>query len=237
MRWLTRPPVAHRGLHGPGIPENSLAAVEAAVEEGYAVEVDVRLSADGVPVLFHDERLERVADARGPLEERTWYELSELSLEETGEAIPSLEEGLAAIDGEVPLLVELKNWGEPGRLERRTADVLDDYGGRFAIQSFNPRSLAWFRRERPEWTRGQIAGWFEGVELAAYKRVLLKRLAVTWLSRPDYVAYEHHRLPYWPVSLHRSLGMPVLAWTVCTPDEVERVLEHADNVIFEGFRP
>lgn len=239
MDWLTDTPIAHRGLHGDGRPENSLAAIEAAVESGYPVEIDVRLTADGVPVAFHDPTLGRLTGREGRVDETEWADLGDVTLAGSGEQVPRLSEVLALVDGSVGLLVELKNASRAGLLEATVADRLDAYDGPLAVQSFNPLTVAWFGRNRPEWPRGQLSCFFETVDmsLTALERVLLKRLLVDWYSRPNFVAYDHERLPYGPVTRARGRGRPVLAWTVRSREAVARVAPHADNVIFEGFRP
>lgn len=235
--WLETHPIAHRGLHEPGVPENSLAAIEAAVDAGYAVEVDIRLSADDVPVVFHDETLDRMTGQPGKLATVPSHTLRELELHDTPHRIPRLDEVLDTVDGRAPLLVELKNYGDPGELEPAVRDLLAGYDGPFAIQSFNPRSVGWFANHEPSWPRGQIAGSFQGIELARWKKLLLRRLVLNGLSRPGFIAYEHAELPYWPVTLRRRLGLPILAWTVRSPEAHRRVQPYADNVIFENYRP
>lgn len=238
MPWLTERPIAHRGLHSADAPENSLAAVRRAVDEGYAVEIDVRPTADGVPVVFHDTHLSRLTDRSARVADVTWDEVRDLSLEPTDEPIPRLADVLAVVDGDVPLLVELKNRHRPGTLESAVVDRLAAYDGPFAVQSFNPLVLRYLRKNRPGWPRGQVAGFYEGsTDVAWYQRAVLKRLLLNWVSRPDFIAYEHERLPYWPVTFHRMLGLPVLAWVVRTPAALERATRVADNVIFEDIRP
>jgi glycerophosphoryl diester phosphodiesterase len=237
MRWLSNRPIAHRGLHGPGVPENSLPAFEAAIDEGYPIELDVRLTADGVPVVVHDPHLERLTGTDLDLAELDFDEVRELELVGSSETVPSLEEVLELVGGREPALVEVKNTQRPSRLEPAVARVLDDYEGEFAVQSFNPWTVGWYRRRRPEWPRGQVAGSLDAVPIATYKRQLLKRLIMNWESQPDFVAYELEQLPYWPVTLHRMAGLPLLAWTVKTPKGLDNAREHADNVIFEHVRP
>lgn len=236
-RWIVETPIAHRGLHGEGAPENSLEAIEAAIEAGYAVEIDVRLSADGVPIVFHDETLDRLTEVGGAVDETAWERLAELRLAGTASRVPRLETVLERVDGRAPLLVELKNWGAPGALEQQVARALERYDGPVAVQSFNPRSMAWFHRHVPSIPRGQVSGPLEGIPLAWYKRALVQRLLVNAVSRPSFVAYEHDALPYWPVRVAREWGLVVLGWTIRSPEQLEAVRPHVDNVIFEGFRP
>lgn len=237
MSWIEETPIAHRGLHGDEAPENTVAAFQRAIEAGYAIEIDVRLSADGVPIVFHDASLERLTGHEDHVHEVDWSRLGDLRLLDTSHQIPSLSQVLDLVDGQVPLLVELKNHGRPGRLETQVHEQLDGYDGQAAVQSFNPRSMRWYKRNAPELARGQVAGRFRGVPLEKYKLFLLERLMLNGFSRPNFVAYEHSALPYWPVTLHRWLGIPVLAWTVRSEDEQERIEDHVDNVIFEGYRP
>lgn len=238
MNWITERPIAHRGLHSTAVPENSLAAVRSAIDAGYAVEIDVRASADGVPIVYHDPHLSRLTERTDRVADTNWDVLKDLPLAGSTETVPRLEDVLAMVDGQVPLLVELKNRGRSRAFESAVVDRLDSYPGPFAVQSFNPFVLAFFRKHRPDWTRGQVAGFFEGMEaIASYQRALLKRLLLNWTSRPDFIAYEQERLPYWPVTIHRKLGLPVLAWVVRTPADLEQLERHADNVIFEDIRP
>jgi glycerophosphoryl diester phosphodiesterase len=138
-------PLAHRGLwRSGGAPENSLAAFEAACRAGYGIELDVRLSADGEAMVFHDETLERLTASAGLVEEQTTDELQALRLLGSCENIPTLAEVLAGVDGRAPLLVELKTPpGQEGLLERRVAELLGAYAGPVAVLSFNADALAW----------------------------------------------------------------------------------------------
>ena len=239
MDWLTTTPIAHRGLHDEETPENSLAAFQAAIDAGYAIECDVQCTADGVPVVFHDRELARLTRADGRVEDTSWSALQELELAGTTHQIPRLQSVLERVDGRMALLVEIKNRSmSVGHIERRVVDELDAYDGPFAVQSFNPRSLAYFRKIRPAWPRGQLAAReLDDGSVSRIQQAVLERLLATPWSRPDFVAYRHTDLPYWPVTLHRRAGLPVLAWTVRSREAAEAVASHAENVIFEGYRP
>jgi glycerophosphoryl diester phosphodiesterase len=237
-QWIRERPIAHRGLHGDGVPENSLVAFEAAVKADYPIELDVRVTADEVAVVCHDENLGRLCGRDIEVAAAERADLAGLTLLDSEEGVPTLEEALAAVDGRVPVLVEVKNGGRPGAVESAVAGVLDAAEGPFAVQSFNPLTLLWFRRRRPSWPRGQVAGSFRNAtEVGPLERFVLRRLLASPLGRPDFVAYEHDALPFWPLTLHRAAGVPVLAWTVRTPLALRRVRKHADNVIFESVRP
>ena len=237
MDWLTARPIAHRGLHSESVPENSLPAFETAIDAGYPIECDVRLTADGVPVVFHDSSLERLTGRTEFVEETPFEALAECTLLDTTASIPSFEDVLSLVDGSVPLLVELKNTGRPGQLESAVATRLDDYSGAFAVQSFNPLVVNWFRTHRPEWSRGQLASFFDEKDSGFLRRNAMKRLLPNVYTRPDFIGYNHENLPYPPVSRSRARDTPVLAWTVRSEVQHERVEPFADNVIFEHFRP
>ena len=244
MRWLLDTPVAHRGLHDldRGIAENTTSAFRAALRSGYAIECDVGLSADGQPVVFHDDALGRLTGADGALESRTAAELMALPVLGTRDTVPRLADLLALVAGRVPLLIELKGGrGRRGRLEPAVARLLAEYRGPVAIQSFDPAMVTWFRRHAPDVLRGQISmNYAMDDDEEAPPPALrgpLTRLAFWTQNQPDFIAYDIHALPNWAVARHRRAGVPVLAWTVRSPSDRARAALHADNVIFEHWRP
>lgn len=238
-RRLTARPVAHRGLWGPRCPENSIAAFDAAAADGYGVELDVQLSADGVPVVFHDDRLERMTHAHGRVCERTAAQLAEIRLLETQETIPTLAEALEGIGRRSLAVVELKVLGgDEGLLERKVSDVLDDYGGPVAVLSFNPTALAWFAEERPDLLRGlNSTAYHEATDwpLSAEQRRALLELDHVHVARPHFLSLGLDMLPSPSAAALRAGGMPVLCWTIRAPAQWARVSPHCDNLMFEGF--
>lgn len=244
LPWLLAPPIAHRGLHDAagGVPENSRAAFSAAIEAGYAVELDVQPSAEHEAMVFHDDALARMTGARGRVWEHPASDLAALRLAGGGETIPTLAEVLALISGREPLFVEIKYRGQRpiGPLEARVADLLAGYQGPVAVQSFEPRLLAWFAEHACALPRGQISGDYRRYReaplsfAARWRRTMLGYHA---LARPDYIVYEWRALPNPATRAARRAGLPVLAWTAHSPAEYARARRHADNVLFEGFRP
>jgi glycerophosphoryl diester phosphodiesterase len=231
--WLTRFPFAHRGLHteGPEAPENSLAAFERATEAGYGFELDVQMTADGEVVIMHDADLERMTGDPRLISDVTIDELRSLRLLDGEEPVPTLAQALAVSDGQVPVLVEIKNEGDVGELEDAVAEELASYMGEVAVISFNPYSLARVAQAQPGIVRGQLASTFEGVELEAWKRLLLANLLMNWRSRPDFIAHEYSTLPRATTSMQRSRGRYLLGWTPSNLDERVQALEHCDNII------
>jgi glycerophosphoryl diester phosphodiesterase len=226
-RWLTRLPIAHRGLHDAkaGIVENTLGAFGAAAGAGYAIELDVRASAEDEAIVFHDAKLERLTAATGPLAAQNAAALRTLTLTGSGETIPALADVLALVRRRVPLLIEIKSDGVANpRLAARVQDLLRHYDGAAAIQSFEPALLRWFARHAPALPRGL---------LASRNRDLLTAPTLC----PHFIGYDVRGLPAPLPALARRLGCPVLAWTVKDAQTEAIGRTYADNIIFEGLRP
>lgn len=250
--WLRTQPIAHRGLHdeSKGIVENSLSAFRAAAEAGYPIELDVQLSKDGEAMVFHDPFLDRVTGVKGRVCDLTAAELERLHLEGTADPMPSLEQVFQQVGGRVPILIETKQLDYPvGPLEERVARLIVAYGQPVAIHSFSPDSLGWFAKHLPGVPRGQIAMDYAHAgtsrEYTSRGEVMLSGLhkwALTNLLRfrtanPSFISYDLNDLPRLSTTVARWLGLPLLAWTVTTPEELARARQRADNVVFETIRP
>lgn len=234
--WLVEMPIAHRGLHDKNTPENSLAAFSKAIEKGFAIELDVQLLADETVVVFHDNSLSRMTGNDGYIKFLNKNDLKVLKLKGTKEYIPTFEEVLKLVDGRTPLLIEIKNTQKVGKLEQKIIDLLKNYNGEFAVQSFNPFSLQYFKNHAPNILRGQLSGSFKGEKLAWFKKILLKRLAFNKnVSHPNFISYEYTALPNRYVKKYKDI--PLLAWTLRSKEEYLKVVKYCDNIIFENFVP
>lgn len=242
--WLTARPVAHRGLHdaSAGIIENTASAVQAAIDAGFAIEVDLQLAADGEAVVFHDETLDRLTTATGPLAARTVADLKAIALKTCADRIQTLPELLEQVAGSVPLVIEIKSqWANLGPLENRAAELVNGYHGPAALMSFDTRSVALFRQLAPKIVRGIVAERFDdpsewpGVSTA--RRLMMRHLVPALWCRPHFIAYHVTALPAAAPMLTRALGLPLLTWTVRTDEDRKRAARWADQIIFEGFRP
>ena len=234
--WLVETPIAHRGLHDKNIPENSLSAFSKAVEKGYAIELDVQLIADGTVVVFHDKSLSRMTGNDGYLKFLNKDDLKILKLKNSKEHIPTLQEVLDLVNGKTPILIEIKNEAKVGKLEQSLIDILKNYNGEYAVESFNPFSLQYVKNHAPNILRGQLSGSFKGEKLAWIKKFLLKRMTFNKsVSEPNFIAYEKECLPNRFVKKYKKL--PLLAWIVRSKEEYLKVIKYCDNIIFENFIP
>ena len=216
---------AHRGLHSKknGIPENSMAAFERAVHRGYGIELDVRLSADGVPVVFHDRTLNRMTGADGEIESMRLNELKRLTLDGGKCRIPTLCEVLRLVNGRVPLLIEIKSGLLPFTLMRRVMRCLRGYRGRIMIQSFNPLVLLWLRVNAAHITRGQLAHKKRWYDIARF------------FAKPHFVAYDINEINPRLSKALKKKKIPLLCWNIDIENEKDRKKSYrlCDGMIFE----
>lgn len=243
LDWLTARPIAHRGLHGAAIVENTIEAAEAAVAANYAIECDIQLTADSEIVVFHDDTLDRLTTAHGLLAAKTAAELRKVSFRGGDGHIPNLRELLSRVASRVPLVIELKSrWDGDTRLAQKAVAALANYQGRYALMSFDPALVQAVRLFAPTITRGIIAErHYDDPEWAGASRTQKCKLAnLTHIPRtkPHFIAYWVRDLPaFAPLFARNMLGMPLLTWTVRTDAEQKRARRWTDQMIFEGFRP
>jgi glycerophosphoryl diester phosphodiesterase len=233
--WLTERPIAHRGLHtgDSRVPENSLAAFDAAANADYAIELDVQRTSDGQLVVLHDANLERMTGVACDVSDLPAAEVTRLRLLESTQTVPTLAQVLGTVGGRVPVLVEVKNVGAAGALENDVAKELSSANTRVAVISFNPFSLARIASLAPAIPRGQVSSTFSGEKVAWWKKLLLRHLLLNWKSRPDFVVYQLEGLPYWGTSLQKLRGRPLIVWTAVTQGDYRRAQALGDAVEFE----
>lgn len=232
---------AHRGLHrnGSEAPENSMEAFRLAVKAGFGIELDVQLTKDRVPVVFHDYTLKRMCGAEGKVEDYTFEELQQFSLMGSDEKIPKFEEVCRLVSGKVPLIVELKIEKTDISVCTAADAVLKDYPGLYCIESFNPLGLFWYRRNRPGIVRGQLS---EAFLLTPQNRnllfFLLEMLLFNFLTKPDFIAYNHRHEANLSRRLCRGLyHNTAVAYTIKSEEELEQARKHFDIYIFDSFYP
>lgn len=232
---------AHRGLHDNegDAPENSMAAFCKAVDAGYGMELDVHVTKDGIPVVFHDFKLKRVCGVNGNVEDYTYEELRRFRLCNSEERIPKLADVLNMVQGRVPLIIEIKS-EKVNVSECAVIDgLLRDYRGEYCIESFNPMVLWWFRIHHNRVVRGQLASNF--LIDGEYRNVIyffMTHLMLNFMTKPDFVAYNHKFKEEPGRRICRMLYRnPAVAWTVRSRQELEEMKKDFDVFIFEGFEP
>ena len=231
--------VAHRGYfdNEAGIPENSLASFRAAIEKGFVIELDIQLSSDGVAFVFHDADLERMCGVQGKIWEYTAAELKEMKLFGTEETIPTFEETLALVNGQVPLLVEYKMDKVDTAVCAAGQALLDEYNGAYAIQCFDPRALLWYKKNAPQVARGQLAEKFwenekyDGQPLYLVLTYMLTNVA----TRPDFISYKAIHKDNLSLKICRILGAKTACYTVKSAEELAYVNGDFDMYIFDSF--
>ena len=243
--WLVRQPIAHRGLHdrAAGAVENSTTAARAAMSQNFAVECDVQLTADIDAVVFHDFALDRLTRESGPVADLRADRLEGVALVDSADRIPTFSSFLTTVGGQVPLVCEIKSRFDGDlRLADRVADLAADYRGPLAIKSFDPQIIIHLRSrlwsgplgivaeaayDEPEWS-----------ELAPQLKRDLSQLLHFGDTRPDFLSYHVGDLPHAvPYLCRTAIGLPVMAWTVRTPEQRQRAATWADQMVFEGFVP
>lgn len=233
---------AHRGLHGPGAPENSMAAFRAALDGGFGVELDVHLLKDGNLAVMHDSLLNRTTGRAGRLEDLTIGELKDYSLEGTAETIPEFGEVLDLFGGKAPLIIELKSAdGNHAALTEAACKLLEGYPGPFCMESFDPKCVAWLRKNRPDIIRGQLAENFfrSRNDLPDHLKFLATNLLFNFLTVPDFIAYKFADRNTTPstVLCRKLWGAQGVSWTLRTREEYDTAVSEGWLPIFEGFLP
>jgi len=243
--WLTARPVAHRGLHdiARGIIENMPAAAQAAVAGNFAIECDIQLTADGEAMVHHDDALGRLTEGSGALLGKTAAELKAVKFKNTDERMMTLGDLCAMVAGRVPLVIEVKSHFDGDRkLVKRMAEVLTAYSGPAVGMSFDPDQVLALREIMPQLPRGIVAerdytetDW---PEASTEQRRGMTHLRHAFRTRPHFVAYWVNELPSMaPWTARNVFGLPLLSWTVRTPEQRARAARYADQMIFEGFLP
>lgn len=225
---------AHRGLHSETVPENSLEAFSLAVDNGYGIELDVQLSSDGEVMVFHDYTLTRMTGVEKKLNDLTKDELKALTLKNTSEAIPTLEEVLTLVDGKVPLLIELKGEDLDTRLCEKAANRLKAYKGKYCIESFNPLLIKKMKNFLPNAFYGQLYTNVCREHGFNIINALLTCMALNFLSSPDFIAYNKVDRNSFPVKLTTKFyKAPRFVWTVKTAEEMNDAKKFGECAIFE----
>ena len=232
---------AHRGLHSEGVPENSMAAFRVALDHGYGIEFDVHLLRDGNLAIIHDASLKRTAGADVMIEDLTTEDLTSYHLEGTEETIPTFRQLLDLYAGKAPLIIELKpERGNHAALTETVCRMLEGYEGVYCLESFDPRCIAWLKKNRPELIRGQLSKNYFGDTngLKPSTCFMLTHSLSHFITMPDFTAYkfaDRKNLSTW--ICRRLYGVQGVSWTLQTKEEYDIALKEGWIPIFEHFTP
>lgn len=230
---------AHRGLFDNSslAPENSLAAFKLAVENGYGIELDVQLSKDNIPVVFHDATLSRMCGVNGNVWDYTLKELKGFRLKDSDEQIPTFEEALKVIDGQCPIIVEYKLDRVQTKVCELSNELLEKYNGPYCIESFHPLAVLWYKKHRPDVVRGQLSKKFWLDDDKKYHGIIyyiMSFLLTNVATRPDFIAYKHSDASNISRRLCRLFGALSVAWTIKSQKDYEKAKDKFDLFIFDS---
>lgn len=237
--WIIKKIITHRGLYdNVNAPENSMRAFSLACENDFGIELDVNMLKSGEIVVFHDANIKRMTGVDKLITDCTFDEILKIKLGDTNQTIPLLEDVIKLVNGKVPLLVEIKNRETTtGELEIKTYDILKKYSGEYAIQSFNPLSVMWFKKNAPEIIRGQISGGYENWGIQGIRKFMLKYLAYNIISKPDFINYEIKYIDSIFMKFIKMKKKIIIGWVAGDKKQYEVAMEKFENVIIEKFIP
>ena len=147
---------------------------------------------------------------------------------------------MEVIDGKVPLVVEIKSAGNWKETTARMAERMDSYKGIYCMESFHPFAVEWFRKNRPDIIRGQLADDFFRTEenMSIIRKIILSSLLLNNHSRPDFIAYNFEHANQWSYTICRKLFHVVnVAWTPRCQQELDAAKKIFDVFIFDSFIP
>lgn len=230
--FLTKNIISHRGIHdNKTIYENTIEAFKLAIKKDYTIELDIHLTKDKKIVVFHDYNTKRITKINKEVEESTYQELNNQNIIH----IPLLEEVLNLVQGKVPLLIEIKQLNKVGELEIILMSILKDYKGKYAIQSFNPKVLLWFKKHYPSILRGQLSYNYNKNKFSKYKRYVLKNMVFNPITKPHFISYKYNELPLSKIKKYQSKNLIILGWTITNQKDYEYYKKIYDNLICEKF--
>lgn len=240
LTWIKEKYIAHRGFHSldKSIPENTLIAFKKAIDYRYGIELDVNVTKDGQVVAFHDINLNRMCKVDAYLYDVNYDQIKDINILNTNEKIPLLTDVLELVEGKVPLLIELKPRGDKRLLCESFIKAMTSYKGPYAIHSFSPWIVHWFKKNHPHIIRGQITEFFKNDDkMSPFSKYLMKSMFFNRFTKPDFVNYGIKDLPNKYATKAYEKGLCIISYCARNNLEFNMVKKHYDNAVFEFFRP
>lgn len=236
ISFIKRNVIAHRGYYNNegGIPENSIKAFKKALENNYIIEFDIHLLKDNTIVVFHDNNIKRLTGINKKIIKLNYNEIKKLNLLNTNEKIPTFQEVLNLIDGKVPILIEFKSDTHLGKLEKEAMKILKNYKGLYAVQSFHPGSVFYFRTHYPNIIRGQLSYDYKDTKIGPISRYVMRNMLFNFLTKPDFISFglsnfKENNLLKW------KKKRTVLGWTIKSLEDYKKYGQIFDNIICENM--
>ena len=230
--FLTEKIISHRGIYdNKNIFENSLEAITKAKEKNYIVEIDIHITKDDQIVVFHDYNTKRITKKDMIIENNNYKDLNNQDIYH----IPLLEEVLELVNGKVPLLIEIKQKRKAGKLEHKLMDILNNYKGEYAIQSFNPLTIYWFKKNYPNILRGQLSYKFKTKKILKLKKYILSNMFFNIITKPNFISYKYDELSLSKIKKYKQKNITILGWTIKNKKEYNKYIKIYDNLICEKF--
>lgn len=224
--------ISHRGIHdNKKIYENTLEAFRLALDKNYIIELDVRLTKDKKLIIFHDVNTKRITNLNKIVEDSTYQELNNQNIIH----IPLLEEVLDLVNGKVPLLIEIKQSNKVGELETKLMNLLTKYKGEYAIQSFNPKTLYYFKQNYPHVLRGQLSYNYTNKSIPLYQRLILKHMLFNPITKPHFISYKYNELSLSKIKKYNRKKIILLGWTITNKKDYDKYKKYFDHLICEKF--
>lgn len=224
--------ISHRGIHDNiKIFENTKEAIKLAKDKNYIIEIDIHLTKDNQIIVFHDYNTKRITKKDMIIEESNYNDLNKQNIIH----IPLLKEILKLINGKVPLLIEIKQENKVGKLEQNLMNILKDYKGEYAIQSFNPKVLYWFKRNYPNIKRGQLSCKYKNKKIPKTEKYILSNMLFNFITKPNFISYKYNELSIKKIRKYQNKNIKVLAWTITNKQDYNKYIKLYDNLICEKF--
>ena len=224
--------ISHRGIHdNKKIYENTLEAFELSIKKGYIIELDIRLTKDKKIIVFHDANTKRITNQNKIVEENTYKELNSQNIIH----IPLLEEVLTLVNGKVPLLIEIKPSSITGELESLLMNLLTKYQGKYAIQSFSPKVLYYFKRNYPKVLRGQLSKKYTKQKISPTNKFILSNMLLNIITKPHFISYKYNELSPEKIKKYKKKNIHLIGWTITNEREFEHYKKYYDNLICENI--
>jgi len=243
LNWLVQNPIAHRGLHNEkaGLVENCEASFSAAIIQGFSIETDLQLTKDGQALVFHDDDVNRVLNGQGKVKDLSLRELKSMTYKQGRDRVQTLDELLEQVAGRTTLVIEIKSlWDDDFTLTDRAVKILSQYNGPFALMSFDPDLIARVAATADQMVRGITADrvidpYYDPLPVA--RRVAMREMLHLPESRPHFVSFDFHQLPFAPITEIQAAGHPIITWTIENEADATQARRYSDQITFQNFIP